>query len=478
MIFNSFNYIFFLFVVLSGIELFRKRNIQVLMLLGFSYYFYYTNSGLSIFFLLACTVISFLSSQLLCRTSNEAERKTILAFGILSNLTFLFLFKYLGFFLANADRFFEFIGVEDIYIPILSLPLPIGISFYTFQCISYVVASYRKQISVINDFSKVSLYISFFPQLVAGPIVRVSEFMPQIKSTLRPNVSDLRHGTTLILYGLIKKVIVADNLSVFVESISGASYSSSSLASQPYEIWFAVVSFSVQIYCDFSGYTDIAIGSARLLGIKLPENFKHPYFSENIAIFWRNWHITLSNWLRDYIYIPLGGSRRGNLRTNFNLMATMLLCGLWHGASWNFVLWGFYNGFLLIAYRWLSRSMGAIRFSIPKPIKILGTYWLVLIGWIFFLIKEPDQQIYWIRNFVVPAGRFSELINFSLSHPFLIFILTFFFVTHLISFSVSGLSDKIGASRSVYWFGYAIASCLTLYILAPFENVSFIYFQF
>jgi alginate O-acetyltransferase complex protein AlgI len=280
--------------------------------------------------------------------------------------------------------------------------LPLGISFFTFQAIAYVVDVYRGSCSAVRDPIKMALFKAFFPQLIAGPIVRTPEFLPQLESARLFSTKQFLRGLDLIAVGVFKKVVVADQMSPFVDSVFAAPTGIGAPAA-----WLGVWGYAIEIYCDFSGYTDIGRGCAMCLGYELPKNFQFPYLSVNIIDFWRRWHITLSNWLRDYLYVPLGGNRRGRTRTYWNLIITMTLGGLWHGASWNFVAWGLYHGLLLTLTRWIHE-----RCCVPvvrplfagrtyRIIAVILTFHLVCLGWVLF--RAP--------TFDVAATVFSELLN-------------------------------------------------------------------
>lgn len=281
------------------------------------------------------------------------RRKTLLWISIVTNLVILGFFKYFNFFADSFAAVLRTIGFQPSALS-LNLLLPIGISFYTFRTMSYVIDVYRSKIPAEQEFSVYALFLSFFPSLVAGPIDRASDLIPQLTQTRQITFEQTTRGLFLILFGLFKKLAIADGISTSVSAVYQTTGAVSWL-----DVALATVLYAVQIYCDFSGYSDMARGVAKLFGIDLMVNFNLPYFSKNPSEFWQRWHISLSSWLRDYLYISLGGNRKGNLRTYFNLMTTMVLGGLWHGATWNFVLWGFYQGALLCVYRFFS----------PKPVK-------------------------------------------------------------------------------------------------------------
>ena len=312
------------------------------------------------------------------------SRKTVLTFSMVMNLGFLGFFKYLHFFIDSFETLVRSLGMQPSHLT-LHIILPVGISFYTFQSMSYTIDVYRKEIKWEPSLLKFATFISLFPQLVAGPIVRAADLLPQMGDDKRLDWSRMYSGLGRVLWGFFKKVAIADSLAPFVDQVFQApqSFSAAHLA-------LGVVFYSFQIYCDFSGYSDIAIGLARMMGYDFPENFNTPYFSKNFSEFWRRWHISLSSWLRDYLYIPLGGNRGGKWMSYRNNMLTMLLGGLWHGANWAFVFWGFLHGLYLIAQRIIAspwrKLSGALRlpYVVYAGISMAVVYVFTLLAWVYF----------------------------------------------------------------------------------------------
>jgi D-alanyl-lipoteichoic acid acyltransferase DltB (MBOAT superfamily) len=388
--FNSVEYPFFLLAVLFGFwALARVRWARHVMLLAASYLFYGCWNPWYLALIVLLTLVHWGVALGLERTGPRG-RKTLMAAGAVFSLGVLGLFKYFNFFVDNANTLLAAAGLEQ-FMPHVRLLLPVGISFYTFQAMSYSIDVYRGELKALRNPVDFALFVAFFPQLVAGPILRASQFMPQLARD--PAYDDRRAASGLfrILVGLVKKVVVADTLGVLlVDKVFGTAPGTQALAgAAPLEVLIAIYAYTFQIYCDFSGYSDIAIGTGRLMGFEIPENFDRPYAAVNLRDFWRRWHISLSTWLRDYLYIPLGGSQRGAGRTYAALAATMLLGGLWHGASWNFVIWGAFHGILLALTRWWQRR-NEVRGRMPTDspfvyyLKRLGTFHLVCLGWVFF----------------------------------------------------------------------------------------------
>lgn len=327
MVFSSPLFLFiFLPIVIAGYYLINQKFRNVWLLLV-SLFFYAWGEPVYIFLMIASIIINYFSGLLLSKVLGEVKRKIVLVCSILVNLSALAYFKYCGFFVRNVNDLF------NVNIPIKEISLPIGISFYTFQGISYVVDVYRNNAKCQKNILNLGLYISFFPQLIAGPIVRYEDFEKQILN--RKESSDKFYsGVRRFIIGFSKKILIADQLSTLADSVFSRNGMSALAA------WIGAVAFTLQIYFDFSGYSDMAIGLGKMFGFDISENFNYPYISKSIKEFWRRWHISLSTWFRDYVYIPLGGSRCKPIRSYLNLIVVFLLTGLWHGASWNFVAWG------------------------------------------------------------------------------------------------------------------------------------------
>lgn len=387
MLFNSLTYLCFFVAVLVTYWILPAHRARLGFLLVASWVFYLAWYPIYLLLLLAVTVVNHLAALGIER---HRERRPRLAHGILVgavtlDLLNLALFKYFGFFLESGAAVARVLFAVEWTPPMSDLFLPLGISFYTFQIIAYVVDLGRGEIGVIRNPLKLSLFIAFFPQLIAGPIVRAREFIGQLDSLRRWDTRRVLHGLDLIAFGLFKKVLIADQIAPFVDGAFAAPSAQGSLA-----LLVAVYAYSVQIYCDFSGYTDIGRGCAYCLGYQLPRNFQAPYFAVNVTEFWRRWHMTLSNWLRDYLYIPLGGNRRGRSRTYLNLILTMALGGLWHGASWTFVVWGLLHGFALAATRYAHERAGVAPDQPLLPGRLYRlasmavTFHFVTFCWIFF----------------------------------------------------------------------------------------------
>ena len=374
MLFNSAPFLlFFITVVLFHYLL--PGPARRWLLLAASYFFYMCWNPKFIVLLLMLTVIDYAAAIWISNSSGR-QRTAALWFSVGANLLFLSFFKYFNFFAANIAQLTGKVPGAWAF----DIVLPLGISFHTFQSISYVVDVYRGQQQPIRSFIDYALFIAFFPQLVAGPIVRAKEFFTDFYHWKPPSAALLQSGILMLLLGMMKKMIAADQFALI------ANLYFADVTGHPGMLpaWGGVIAFALQIFFDFSGYTDIAIGSAAILGFHFPENFRRPYLASSITEFWRRWHMSLSRWLRDYLYIPLGGNRGGTFSTYRNLMLTMLLGGLWHGASWNFVIWGGYHGALLAAERMAGVDASRTRSLLFRVPSTLVTFTLVAIGWVFF----------------------------------------------------------------------------------------------
>ena len=388
MVFNS--VVFFVFIGLFFPIYFATRGrVRLFVMLAASYLFYgwWDYRFLSLIVLSTC--IDYFLGLRLEGEGDAVKRKRYLQLSLVANLGFLAFFKYFNFFIESAQVALRGIGQAGNF-ETLYIILPVGISFYTFQSMSYSIDVYRRKIPVERDFWRFATFISFFPQLVAGPIVRASDFLPQFGEDKKFEWDRFNVGLGQVIWGFFKKVAIADSIAPYVDQVYASPETFGAL-----HLTIGVVFYSFQIYCDFSGYSDIAIGLARIMGFDFPRNFNKPYFSQNFSEFWGRWHISLSGWLRDYLYIPLGGSRGGELLTLRNLMYTMLLGGLWHGAAWVFVLWGFLHGMYQVVGKVVSpyyqKFWTAIRAPswAQVPVNIAIVYVLTCFAWVYFRAGAP-----------------------------------------------------------------------------------------
>jgi alginate O-acetyltransferase complex protein AlgI len=466
-IFSSAEFFAFLGLLLGLLKLSKGENTRRNILLVASYFFYAWWDWRFCFLLLLCTFVDYGVARGIEGSTTARGRRGWLLVSLVSNLGWLACFKYTNFLLANLRPLFEVAGLRT---PHLNVILPVGISFYTFQSISYVIDVYRGKLPAHRNVRDYMLFVAFFPQLLAGPIVRGVEFLPQLKAIHPLRAGNLRLGAERFVRGFAKKVLFADTLSVFADPVFAHPGAYSSLT-----CWLGVIAYAGQIYYDFSGYTDMAIGVARMVGIEFPVNFRHPYRSLDITEFWRRWHISLSSWLRDYLYIPLGGNRKGRGRTYLNLAITMLLGGLWHGASWTFVAWGALHGTALALHKWSRELRGdpPPRFGAAgKLASWAATFLFVLVTWVFF--RSPTFASAWtlLRRMFLPS---TGGIAWAYVQAMVVIVLAA--AAHVWSVMHEDRSPSLDLRRAIAW--PALAAVLLLILLyAPFGTNPFIYFQF
>jgi alginate O-acetyltransferase complex protein AlgI len=465
MVFTELRFFVFFFVVLAIYWALRGNVARKVLLLVTSYLFYSAWDWRFASLLLVSTVIDHVAAHRLDAESSVARKRRWLVLSLVANLGILGFFKYFNFFVESGVELLGWLRIP-VDAPTLAIVLPLGISFYTFQSMSYSIDVYRGHASPrpLLDFA---VFVAFFPQLVAGPIVRASDFLPQLETARRWAAVAVRPALTIFLVGYIKKACVADNVAPIVDL-----YFAEPAAFDAAAAWLAVLLYAVQIYCDFSGYTDMAIGTARLLGYELCLNFDAPYFASSFTVFWRRWHISLSTWLRDYLYIPLGGNRGSTAATYRNLILTMLLGGLWHGAAWTFVVWGAIHGALLAIERALGLVPGRAR-GFRRALGIVVTFWLVCVAWIFFRADGFGDALVVLRAFVTFHSPGSQ------SFPaFLFAVFGALAGAHALVRVAPGL---VGSWRALPSWGFALVyGCAFAVALAafPFEYRPFIYFQF
>jgi D-alanyl-lipoteichoic acid acyltransferase DltB (MBOAT superfamily) len=464
--FNSPQFLFFFpaVLVLYAFVFHRDRWREILLLIV-SYAFYMSWNWKYGGLLLLSTVIDYSVGRLIAREHRPSIRKTILAVSLSSNLGLLAIFKYYNFFVDVTTPAWSLLGWDVSWMH-HELLLPVGISFYTFQTMSYTIDLYRGEEVLEKDFLRFAVFVSFFPQLVAGPIVRARQFLPQLHVLPNVTVERFHDGLLLVFRGLLKKVVIADLLATLaVDKVFAdpSAYSS-------WDLLVALYGYAFQIYNDFSGYSDIAIGVARMLGFELPLNFNRPYLSQNVREFWTRWHISLSTWLRDYLYIPLGGNRGSWIRVRVNLMLTMLLGGLWHGAALHFILWGAYHGVLLVM------SRGASRMNEPSSVyrtvaRRIACFHLIVFGWLLFRVQDMQNFTDYLQGLVNLTG------GTQLSDVFYV-ILAGAVITHIAPMREIETAGAWFLARPVPVQAALYATLLLLFCGLTLEAPSFIYFQF
>ncbi len=471
MVFNSFEFVWFLAIVLVIYYQLGHRA-QNWFLLGASYWFYGRWNEKFLLLIVLTTLVDYLVAIRIEDAKTERERKGWLGFSMVSNLGVLFVFKYYGFFAENLVTLLQSCGIDlsrdSVF---LTITLPVGISFYTFQSMSYTVDVYRRDLKAARSFVDFSLYVAFFPQLVAGPIERATTLLPAVMHSRRVTVDQITSGCWLIFLGLFKKVVVADNLGRLVQIVFDTPH-----AAQGWDVIFGIWAFAWQIYGDFSGYSDIARGVSRLFGFELMQNFRRPYFAANPQEFWDRWHISLSTWLRDYLYIPLGGSRNGQGQMYRNLALTMILGGLWHGAAWHFIAWGIFQGLMLIGHRMVCGrvSLTGRQSDIWTPLrclKVIGFFQLTCLGWLLFRVNHLSDIVTLAEQ--MSLGGSALFWQFAGAWLFIVPILVLHFVQEL-------EDDEVPVHRWALFPRVTVYSLLGVGILVFGVKAGgdFIYFQF
>ena len=486
MLFNSIQFLFF-FAIVMVLYFAIPYRFRWFLLLAASYYFYMTIKPGFIAFILLSTFITYYAGLQMGKKESKSERKKFLLLGLVLNLGLLFLLKYYNFF-GNSLSFLLTRFQIGYHIPALNLLLPVGISFYIFKSVSYSIDVYRGDQPPEKHLGHFALYVAFFPQLLAGPIERATRFLPQVREKFDFDYLRVAKGFRRMLWGLFQKMVIADNLAPLVDSVynNPTHYQGTSLV-------LATVFFAFQIYCDFSGYSDIAIGAAQVLGYRTMENFNRPYFSSSVPEFWRRWHISLSTWLRDYLYMPMGGNRVPIPRWYFNLFIVMLICGFWHGANWTFLIWGGLHGLYLALSAFTQRMrrkfyevIGLERVPrLHRYLKVAVTFSLISFAWIFFRANNVTDAFYVVSH--LPIGWKSVLHIQGLKEtPFL--ALKFELIIAMFSMALLILvhwMERRGPivenlSRRPVWLRWSVYYSIVLSILL-FGNIGvkqFIYFQF
>ena len=479
MLFNSLQYAVFLPIVFILYWLIPKKFRWSLLLVA-SYYFYMSWNAKYVVLIASTTLVSFYAGILIEKADSKRAKKIILWAVLLICLGILFVFKYFNFFFDSLSTIFSLFAIP-LHKTTLNLLLPVGISFYTFQTLSYVIDVYRGNVIAERHLGIYATFVSFFPQLVAGPIERTSNLLPQIRNPGDFDYDNASYGMRIMIWGFFKKMVIADNLAYYVDKV---------YADLPKHNGFAILLsalfFAVQIYCDFSGYSDIARGSAKIFGIELMENFRSPYFSTSIKEFWSRWHISLSTWFRDYVYIPLGGNRRGKFRRYLNLLVTFLVSGLWHGANWTYVIWGGVHAFGQIIENILHLGKCEKRYTLFWWLRTAFVFLFAAFAFVFFRAESISQAAYALSHmfmgFMHPLGY----VKLGLSRigletwwqftkcllPILVLAVFDFFSTK------TDVIDSVGHCRPVVRYGIAFVMCFLIIALRAIGEVNFIYFQF
>jgi D-alanyl-lipoteichoic acid acyltransferase DltB (MBOAT superfamily) len=477
MLFDTPVYFVFLTLIVLLYWRLRDRRRQNVLLLFASYFFYGWWDWRFLGLILISTVVDFYCARAIARWEERGRRRMLLSVSLVLNFSFLGFFKYFNFFVESMGSLLESLGFERVPMAALRIILPPGISFYTFQAVAYIVDVYQRKLEPAESMVDYALFISLFPHLIAGPIQRPSHLLPQVQAPRSFEASSFFDGSMLILSGLFRKCVVADNCALIANAAFGGQLGPPSLA----VVALGTYAFAWQIYGDFSGYSDIARGSAQLMGFHFMVNFRQPYLARNLQEFWRRWHISLSTWLRDYLYIPLGGNRGSEARTYRNLLATMLLGGLWHGANWTFVVWGgIHGGWLAIervARKVLepgeSGSGRAAVFSARAWLGRIATFHLVCAAWIFFRAQSVEGAF----RFLGGLGRFEWQPEFATAFLFLAaFSMPLMILDLLLEHRVEEyFSQKMATARQV---AFAATLVVAVALFSANDVNAFIYFQF
>ncbi|MGN1482064.1 MBOAT family O-acyltransferase [Porcipelethomonas sp.] len=463
MVFSSIVFIYFFLPVILLIYYAVPKQIKNIILLASGLLFYAWGEPVYVFLMLFTTAVDYTAGRIIDRfDANDKIRRAALITSLVINLGILFTFKYSGF------------AAGIIGLKIKELPLPIGISFYTFQSMSYTIDMYMRKIKVQKNFINYAAYVTLFPQIVAGPIVRYEDVQNEINER-KINGVMFGEGAEIFIRGLGKKVLLANNIGLLWTEIKSMDYSGISAVTA----WLGILAFTFQIYYDFSGYSDMAVGLGKMLGFNFPENFRHPYISRSISEFWRRWHITLGSWFRSYVYIPLGGNRKGKAKTLRNLLIVWGLTGLWHGASWNFILWGIYFGVLIIIEKFF---LGKYLEKINPFFSILYTFVLVVFGWVLFDTASLTDALYYFKAMFCGNGTFIDSqALFQLKNYIVLFVLCVFFSGELPGKIIKKLKEKSSVSKIIDVSAPFVQICIMLICTAYLVDASynpFLYFRF
>ena len=490
MLFNSVDFLVFFAFVITISVIIKNKNFSYVFLVAASYFFFYFSNNFLISLLVFSTVLDFYIAKAIWSTDNKSKKKKLLIISIIGNLGLLGFFKYADFGISQFNDLFKLIGLNEV--PLLEIALPVGISFYTFQTLGYTIDVYRGQLSPAKSFKEFALFVAFFPQLVAGPILRASNFLPQIREKFSQfdaknylqqiliQRTNLKIGLTLMSFGFFKKMFFADNIAPFVDEIF-----LNPIGLDSFAIILGTIGFGIQLYCDFSGYSDIAIGAALILGFKVPQNFNFPFFATSPAEFWRRWHISLSTWVRDYVFFPMViNNKKSRLRIFSSLFTTMFLIGIWHGAGWNFVIFGIIHG-LYVGIEASIRSVfpslrnnSFLKSRLGKIISILTTQYLIFLSFLAFRVHDLEHLSYSIQKLIFIDLDVNEISGFILEHKFPLFLMMLFLIIHYISFRNPSMLNKISNLKPTYWIIFLTIIFTSIIFFYDANPRDFIYFRF
>ena len=491
MLFSTPDFLIFFVIVVGLIALFKFRKFQHILIIISSFYFIFYTDNFLVALLILTILLHFYTGREIHKSKDPKKRKIFFIIGVSGSLSLLGFFKYYDFAIAQFNIFGDLLSLEN-QIPLLDLALPIGISFYTFQSLSYIIDIYRGSLEPSKSLKEYAFFVAFFPALVAGPILRAKNFLPQLREKITQsktsedlkllviNNSNLKFGLTLMSLGFFKKLFFADNIGLLVDDIFF-----NPVGLESFSVILGSVAFGVQIYCDFSGYSDIAIGAAAILGFKIPLNFNKPFFATSPSDFWSRWHISLSTWVRDYLYYPLVfKNRKSDSIVFISLLISMFLMGLWHGASWNFVIWGGLHGIFLASFTILRKKFPHASTNVffktkfGKIASILITQYLVFFTFIAFRVQDFDHMVYSMEKYVFLDFETVNTIEIIESHEFSISLLILFIILHFISYKKGNIVDYVSKLKMEYWFIFLLCIFLPLALFYLGSAQEFIYFKF
>ena len=491
MLFSTPDFLIFFVIVVGLIALFKFRKFQHILIIISSFYFIFYTDNFLVALLILTILLHFYTGREIHKSKDPKKRKIFFIIGVSGSLSLLGFFKYYDFAIAQFNIFGDLLSLEN-QIPLLDLALPIGISFYTFQSLSYIIEIYRGSLEPSKSLKEYAFFVAFFPALVAGPILRAKNFLPQLREKITQsktsedlkllviNNSNLKFGLTLMSLGFFKKLFFADNIGLLVDDIFF-----NPVGLESFSVILGSVAFGVQIYCDFSGYSDIAIGAAAILGFKIPLNFNKPFFATSPSDFWSRWHISLSTWVRDYLYYPLVfKNRKSDSIVFISLLISMFLMGLWHGASWNFVIWGGLHGIFLASFTILRKKFPHASANVffktkfGKIASILITQYLVFFTFIAFRVQDFDHMVYSMEKYVFLDFETVNTIEIIESHEFSISLLILFIILHFISYKKGNIVDYVSKLKMEYWFIFLLCIFLPLALFYLGSAQEFIYFKF
>jgi D-alanyl-lipoteichoic acid acyltransferase DltB (MBOAT superfamily) len=489
MLFNTIEFVIFFIIVLTGFVIFKNRNFHHFLLLGVSFFFFYWSSNYLISLLIFSIILDFYVGKEIWKSKSIRHKKILLIFSLAGNLGLLGFFKYSDFAIAQFNILGNYINLTD-SIPFLNLALPIGISFYTFQTISYTIDIYRGQLEPSKSFREFAIFVAFFPQIVAGPILRAKEFLPQLREKTEKlktsklhliilTKSNLQIGVTMIALGFFKKMFFADNIAPMVNEIFAMP-----VGLESFTIIWGTIGFGIQVYGDFSGYADIAIGIALIMGFKIPANFNKPFFATSPSEFWRRWHISLSTWVRDYLFFPIIFRKIGSDFVLISgILITFLILGLWHGAGWNFIIFGLMHGIYVAIETFIRKRHPSFadnplfKTRLGRIISILFTQYLIFFTWIAFRVEDTDLMIYSMQKFLIWDFQIDNTIGFIRAHKFESGLICLFLVLHFISFRMGNLIKRI-SSNNFYLFSFLTIVMISIFFFYDGNSEDFIYFKF